>query len=299
VQLSAVLEGKPLSESLFTTVDANLSGDEIKSDSSGKVTFRPQAPGVYCVYISHVNSTAGEHAGKPYDEIREFATLSFTWPLEPTGADELAVKMFEAATAARASWPNFPGFTAKITGDVDDRPLDGTLTVAADGSVKLKLSGRETNKWAQAQLESITMHRAADSQPDSERTRPVLRFADDHEDHPLGRLLTFDGGQFASSYRVKDRQIFSVNRQFGKQLMSITVLDNVQNAEGKFLPHCYTVHYWNSATGELERSEAVQDTWIRVGSFDLPKEHTVSTSSASGFSVRTFKLTDHVLLSGK
>ncbi len=78
--------------------------------------------------------------------------------------------------------------------------------------------------------------------------------------------------------------------------MTITVLDNEQNAEGRFLPRSYTVQYWDAKTGQLDRTESVQDRWRRVGDFDLPQSHTVSTATSAGLSVRTFSLTGHALL---
>ena len=123
----------------------------------------------------------------------------------------------------------------------------------------------------------------------------MLRFADRREDHPLGRLLEFDGGHFASSYRVKGREITVVNRLIDGKNMTITVLDNFKNAEGLLLPHCYCVQYWDEATGKLDRTEAVQDQWIREGKWDLPAAHTVSTSSAGGFTVSSFQLREHRL----
>ena len=62
---------------------------------------------------------------------------------------------------------------------------------------------------------------------------PVLNFADRDTAHPLGRLLIFEGGKFASSYRVKDDQLLVVNRHLGKLNMTIMVLDNKRTAEGK------------------------------------------------------------------
>jgi hypothetical protein len=135
------------------------------------------------------------------------------------------------------------------------------------------------------------MHRLADKSTGA-RPKPVLRFADDQDDHPLGRLLTFEGGQFASSYRVKDHQITVVNRHIGRRNMTITVLENERNREGKFLPRHYLVHYWDASTGALSRVETVQDRWTRLGAWDLPTEHTVTTSSETGLSVRTVRLTD-------
>ncbi len=81
--------------------------------------------------------------------------------------------------------------------------------------------------------------------------------------------------------------------------MTITVLDNQKNAEGRYLPHCYTVQYWSEPTGKLERTETVQENWTRVGSWDLPREHTVTASSENGFTVRSFTLSDHRLADPK
>ena len=127
------------------------------------------------------------------------------------------------------------------------------------------------------------MHRVARRR--AEAAPPVLRFADEDQNHPLGRLLEFVGGQFASSYRVRDAQIMVVNRNFGERDMTITVLDNDQNADGRFLPRSYTVQYWDAKTGQLDRTESVQDRWRRIGEFDLPQSHTVSTASSGGLSV--------------
>jgi hypothetical protein len=127
------------------------------------------------------------------------------------------------------------------------------------------------------------------------REKPVLYFADDDESHPLGRLLTFVGGRFASSYRLRDGQIMVVNRHMGELNMTIAVLDHEKNAEGKDLPRSYTVQYWNAADGKLHSTEAIQDAWRRVEKWDLPDAHTVSTASAGGLTVRSFRLTGHKL----
>jgi hypothetical protein len=146
------------------------------------------------------------------------------------------------------------------------------------------------------QLESIAMHRIASSQGDaSAAAKPVLRFADDRHDHPLGRLLIFEGGSFASSYRVKDKQVMVVNRNMGRQNMTITVLDNDRNVEGKFLPRSYTVQFWDATTGELRRTDTIQDRWRRVGSWDLPISHIVNSATETGLSVRSLILSKHEL----
>jgi hypothetical protein len=249
----------------------------------------PPGPGRFSIYVRDDLKQAGEAGGKHYDEIREFATLALAWPLDRNDADPEAVSLFERALATRASWADFTGFSAKVEGSVDGRAFAGKVAVAADGTVKAQVDDPVARPWLEDQLGSIVMHRMADS----DREKPVLRFADDDENHPLGRLLTFQGGRFASSYRVKDDQITVVNRHVGPKNFSITVLDNTPNAEGKFLPHSYLVHYWDTASGKLDRVETFAQTWTRVGPWDLPVRHTLITSSDAGVSVRSVTLSGH------
>lgn len=295
VVLRPLLDGKPMPDTKLDTVDADLAGEELTTDAEGRAVFRPDHAGVFCVYVGHTRPTSGEHAGESYSEVREFATLSFQWPLAPKGADAEAVELFEEALASRAAWHDFPGFTAEIAGDVEGRPFSGEVEVAADGSVELSIDDEGLAPWVEEQLASITMHRAASQAPSADRPKPVLRFADEQVDHPLGRLLAFDGGHFATSYRVRDKQLTTVNRVLAGENMTITVLDNHQNAEGKFLPHVYTVQYWDEPTGKPLRSETVQDQWTRLDAWDVPREHIVTTASAAGYSVRSFRLSNHAL----
>src|SRR5262245_8684700 len=203
--------------------------------------------------------------------------------------------------AARASWEKFPGFKAEITGNLDGRRFRGSVTIDAKGDVSFtdEDSNREesVSSFVQDQLGSIVLHRMA-RPATKERPRPVLRFGEMREDHPLGRLLIFEGGKFASSYRIKDKQITSVNRVLDKENLTILTLENDRNKEGRFLPRAYVVQYWEDGTGRLLRTETVRDRWQRVGAWDLPAEHSVTAASQAGLSVRDFTLTKHALLSG-
>lgn len=303
VRLTALRNGKPVPKVEFITIDAQLKNDKLTADDEGKAAWKPPAPGNYSVYTRYTAKEAGELEGTKYEEIRDFATIAFTWPLERTDADPAAVALFEEALAARAQWKDFPGFSAAIKGSLDGRLCQGTVDIDAKGKVSFAdvdpSQAEAVAPWVVEQLESIVLHRQARAAASKDRPKPVLRFAEFKDDHPLGRLLIFDGGKFASSYRVKDKQIMVVNRHAGKENMTITVLDNERNADGLFLPHSYTVQYWDASTGELKRTETIQDRWQRVGSWDLPAQHTVSTATAAGLSVRSFTLSKHELLKSK
>lgn len=295
IHLEALAEGRALPSAVFHVIDSDLTEDEITADAEGLARWSPGKPGRWAIYVKHVLPVSGERDGRRYDEIRQFATLSLAWPLVHTEPDKPAVECFEEAIVARAQWHDFPGFSAKIAGSVDGRSFSGDAKVSPDGDVTLTTDDDATHEWLEGQLSSIAMHRAASERPSGQR--PRLWYGDDENDHhPLGRLLIFDGGAFASSYRVKDRQITVVNRAMDGQNMTITVLDNQQTPEGAFLPRSYTVHYWDDTSGRLTRSEAVEERWERVGKFDLPRSHTVTASSDAGQSVRSFTLSEHALL---
>jgi hypothetical protein len=302
VRLAALRDGKPVPKAEFVTVDQSLANVKLTADGNGRATWKPPAAGVYSVYTRDTRKESGQAGGKKYEEIRDFATVAFTWPLVRRDADPGAVALFEEAVAARAQWRDFPGFTARIAGNLDGRRFAGTVTIDAAGEVTFAedepTREEAVSGWVQAQLESVVLHRLARPEAPG-RPKPVLRFAEARDEHPLGRLLVFDGGRFASSYRIRDRQILVVNRNLGKENFTITVLENDRNADGRFLPRGYAVQYWEAGTGRLLRAETVQDRWHRAGSWDLPAAHTVTTATDAGLSVRTFTLTGHQLLRGK
>jgi hypothetical protein len=295
LRLSALKRGKPVPRAVFQAVDVDLTESQIVADETGTAVWTPPAAGEYSIYTRDVTRVAGELGGKPFEEVREFATLALAWPLARAGADPEAVALFQDALSCRAQWgDDFPGFSADAAGAIDGRAFSGRVTVRPTGSVEVKVDVPAARLWLEDQVGSIAMHRIAGATGDD--ARPTVRFADDCDDHPLGRLLAFEGGRFASSYRVKDHQIMVVNRHTGRLNMTITVVDNDKNAEGRYLPHSYLVHYWDAATRSLDRVETIQERWHRVGSWDLPAAHTVTTASDAGLSTRCVNLSGHALL---
>src|SRR5262249_2531517 len=153
-----------------------------------------------------------------------------------------------------------------------------------------KIDDDVVQPWIEETLGSLAMHRGAGSSGSAAPSKMTYRFADEDETHPLGRLIVVEGGRFASSYRVKDRQIVVVNREMGKQNMTIVVHENDRNKEGQFLPRAYAVQYWDAATGNLRRVDTIRERWQRHGDWDLPTEHVETRSSAAGLLVRSFTL---------
>jgi hypothetical protein len=298
IRLVALREGKPLPGAEFlTAATGQTKSPVLKADDHGAALWKPAGPGTYSLYTSFVSKTPGTRNGKEYEEVRDFATLAFTWPLSIKAPDAAAVKLFQEALAARAHWQGFPGFSAHVTGHMEGRAFSGEATVNADGRVTAAIADEGAQTWVQGQLESIVLHRGAGSNARSTgKADPPVRFADADSHHPLGRLLVFESGRFASSYRVRDKQIMVVNRHMGKENMTITVLDNDRTPDGRFLPRSYTVQYWNASTGALKRTETIQERWLRVDAWDLPAAHTLTIASGTGLATRSFMLSRHQVL---
>ena len=157
------------------------------------------------------------------------------------------------------------------------------------------MGASQAESWVNSQLQSIALHRGAGDQNSSNPVR--LRFANQDKEHPLGRLLTVSGGRFASSYRIRDKQILIVNRALARQNLTIRVLANELNTERQFLPQVYTVQYWDHLTGATSRCETVQNRWKRVGNWDLPADQIVTVATPEGLETRQFTLKHHELLS--
>jgi hypothetical protein len=197
VEFTVFAEGKPVPGAKLTTVDLDLVNETLITGAEGRVRWKPSR-GEYSVYTDRTVKTPGESNGSKYEEIREFATIAFRFPLEREGVDVEAVSAFENAVAARAQWVGFPGFRASISGVIDGRDFSGKVEVPADGKAKLEIDDSAHASWIIDQLSSIVLHRRAESSR-SAQGRPTLRYADEDEIHPLGRLLEFEGGRFAST----------------------------------------------------------------------------------------------------
>lgn len=298
ITLTVLRDGQPLPNAVLTTIDAELSNEELKANAAGQATWHITEPGPYAIYVKHVVPESGTKDGQSFDEIREFATLAFDWPLDQSRVDADAVAMFERAIATRAQWPDFKGFTAHAAVYVDGRRSEGPISVKTDGDVVFdaavkidsdsKIEDEAAREWIRGQLHSIVIHRVPSS---GIQAKPVLSFADRDIAHPLGRLLNFHGGRFAATYRIHDDEITVVNRHLGQENMSLQMLESERNAAGKVLPRSYQVQYRDTATGSIVRVESFTARWQQVGKYDLPKSLTQSISAPGGVSTRSLKLT--------
>jgi hypothetical protein len=306
-------KGKPLPGAEVAVVAlGETKAREMKTDGRGRISLAGTKGGIYGIRARHVEDVRGTEDGKPYDTVRHYATLvvelspvtSSSAEAPPkdvprparvvANADPDATRLLTEARAARASWENFPGFTADVVVNLDGRTVSrGRVEVKSDGKVALELGDKDAATWARRELGSIVGHRL----PGGNDSPTPCAFADDDETNPLGRAIRVLNDEYHSSYRIRDRQITVVNRAMPQAgiRFTITVLENRRNEEGNFLPVSFVVNTWDQKSNALQSSEAQHQTWVRVGKFDLPQTLLVVTAKEGKQEARSLKLSNHQL----
>lgn len=190
-----------------------------------------------------------------------FLLLPEAKALEPSSASSILQKAHET----RATWSNFPGFTADITVNIDGAVQKGKATVNAKGKVDLSNVDLKDHPQVLRSLQSLVNHRL-----DGGSSEVNASYPDDNLEHPAGRLIKDENDTLmAASYRVRGDITYQVNRMMGVSRFVISIFSVYRNQEGKILPESYNYCFWNG-DGTLMSSTTVRDEWIRVGKYDLP-----------------------------
>lgn len=219
---------------------------------------------------------------------------------EPAAAsvanDPAAPEAMRAAHDAGYRFPaGFHGFAASVAAisSVDGTTHDrsGEVIVRGPREIDLQLDGPEDLVgWTRQELASMAGHRWP-TPYDQADGRWSLTFAEPIEG-PLGRKIAVHGDPFQSAYRLRDGRIGQVIRTIGTTSFTITILSHAPTPDGRFLPAEFTVSYWDTGTGRLDRSDAYSDRYLEVDGVQLPASRRVVTAQDSGFSVRELRLAD-------
>ena len=303
--------GKPLAGAdVAILAPGEDTAQEMKTDAAGEIKLKSGKSGLHAIRARHIEKKSGKHDGKEYKEARYYSTLVFRAEKTakndavPVKADPAASKLLADARSARATWKNFPGFTAEVAVNFDGKVSKGKVHVAKEGKVRLEGLDAAFEPWAKRELASLVGHRLDSGTP---RDTPCA-FVDSVEDHPFGRAIRVLNDELHSSYRIRGKEIVVVNRTMKDRRFTITVLESIANAEGKLLTTSFVVDYWHLDTGELVRSDATSQTWKRVGQFDLPAVTRIVTAAREkkaesdrkeeGYTAKSLALSSHKLLGG-
>ncbi|MBW3543232.1 MAG: DUF3386 family protein [Planctomycetes bacterium] len=292
-------KGEPLSGAEIHFHPPSGDAQQAATDEAGRLIVPAKHPGLYAVRAKHVEDRAGRHGDKEFPQVRHYATLTLTLDSaaeteKVAAGSESAEELMRRAHEARAEWgEGFPGFEADVVVSQDDTRVKGRLSVSADGELTLTLAeGLKDEQAVRRRLESLVQHRQAGGEREYD-----VDFADESHSHPLGRLIRFNDDRLHSIYRVKGDVITEVHRTMGESRFTISVLDVSRNKQGKYLPHIYTVSFWDAKTGDLKDAFTTSNEWKAVGGFDLPSRIlTVSTGNEAERHVDEIAIGNHKLL---
>jgi hypothetical protein len=274
-------QGKPLAGAEVVVLapggDKEDKAEPLQTGDDGSVALPAGKPGWYGIRAKHTIKEDGEHDGKKYTSRRIYATLVVQLGAEKAAKAEepAATRLLAEARQMRATFRQFPGFSANIEVNLNGKVYRGQVQVDPSAKVTFTDLDKTAQSWARRTLASVVGHRL-DS---TSHLKTPCAFAVSDEQHPLGREVRVLNDELHSSYRILDRQISVVNRTMGDRRFTIAMLENKTNAEGKFLPASYVVNYWDIKSGHLVRSEGHFLSWHRVGNFDLPSTIRIVTAT--------------------
>ena len=209
---------------------------------------------------------------------------------EPT-----APRLIQQAHDGRAVWLAFPGFTADVAAASGSQSAKGTLRVAADGSIELKLEPASGNEWVERTLSSVVGHRLPGGSAETN-----VEFADAESTHPLGRLIRSKEPAEKSLWRVKGDVLTEVHRINDKTRMIISVGEVARTATGTHLPRSYSVTTFDAQSGAIQQNRQIVNEWTAVGGYDLPTRLVAMVSKSDGSRhVEEITLTNHQVQPGK
>jgi hypothetical protein len=211
--------------------------------------------------------------------------------------DPHARELLRRAFENTARWqPDFKGFTADLTVNINGKETSGPVIVKGPREVSVQLSNGDVQKWTQEQLGMIAVHRGPRSFEESDGKYTLTA---EEDGHPLGTKLNIHGSN--SFYRLKNNRITQINRTMAHHGMApfaftINLEESAVTQDQKNLTTKYSVYYYSPADGKLNNVESFTDTHVRVGASDLPATRRIISFENGQVTVKSLTFTNHRLL---
>ena len=170
----------------------------------------------------------------------------------------------------------FGGFRAQLRIRLDGTLHSGTLLFKPPRTVEVKLSDEEAQQSVEQTVRSMIFHRMPPRKRDRTQSQKPLRLGPP-DSHRLGRLVHL-GDRLESSYRIRDNQIFEINRQMGDTRLLITVMENQFTPKGRHLPRHFLVTLFDMETGALKSASAYTDEYVEMDGNFLPKRRQITST---------------------
>ncbi len=166
--------------------------------------------------------------------------------------------------------PQFVGFTSDVMINDNGKIARAVINYEVGGGADLQFKGGEvdeTSPWTLEAVLNIVRHRRS-SDFESRDGRYPICFAED-DNAPAGRRVKVSDAM-KSSYRILDGRVTEVDRTIGDEHFIIRVLEEVPTGQGRYLPHYFTVSYFDAKTGALTHTDTYTDEYQQVDGLWFP-----------------------------
>lgn len=191
---------------------------------------------------------------------------------------------------------HFEGFRANLEFAEDAHLVKhGQVTLRSPRDLTMDLPLPESpHGWACQQIASLMGHRWHAPYHAGDGRFAVTLVDDEH--HVQGQEIQFLDDPFASTYRLRNGAITSIERHIGEQRFVIAIQQVRLLENGQTLPLAFTATFWNTASSRLVRTEIYEDTYTFTQGVYLPEQRRVMVAEDGGLIARSLRFTDHVRL---
>jgi Protein of unknown function (DUF3386) len=179
-----------------------------------------------------------------------------------------AQELFQAAYENRYTWePNFPGYTAAVKFQHDDKILTGTIVVKANLSAEvIGIEDEEARNSIIGQLREVAIHRVRRTFAE---THSKNTFSYGETDATGAIEILMPGKPMGDRYKLRNNEVCHVHRHLHGIMVTIDTFSSHDTGAG-YLSHRYDSVYADPATGEIKSGKIVfEDNYQKVGNYQL------------------------------
>ncbi len=190
-----------------------------------------------------------------------------------------AVDAFRTAYENRYTWDEkFPGYSVEVSIDYEGKLVQGIARIKPDLSVEvMNINNKEVRELITNQLRMEVIHRR---RIPFEKLHGQNSFELEGKDESGALKIREMEGDRESRYKVQDRVITQVNRQFGDVTATVDTLGIAKNPEGYCVTHFQTT-FRDAKTGALIEKQDVQDVHEKIGNYYLLTSRTIRSTKQS------------------
>lgn len=205
----------------------------------------------------------------------------------------------QSAYENRYTWDqNFPGYIADVQLKLGDQVYKGKAKVSSNLSAEVtEVEDEQARQAIVGQLREVAIHRIRRTFAE---THGQNTFTAGDTDETGAVEILVDGKAAGDRYKVRDNEVCMVHRHIHGIVVTIDTHSSYNTGAG-YLPEQYHSVYHDPKTGELKGEQDYEDTYEKVGDYQILSSRIIKSVEAgqvvtSEFSFSNIKLLQPALV---